>query len=303
MVWLMLSKSVKHLLSACDYSLSAGPLMTAIQELPTSDEIKEIASLDIFDLTPYILPDMLYRFHRGMNYFIYIHGYRAFFKSTFAIWWAYQCSLIGGFELPPQQSDFIVDSNMALVNLIREDKPKFFTAIKDEVDKQRHGAVTQTIETVLTNQINRIRGRQYNIIYCTPEDYYFPIDFKFKTWRFRRKPTKKACINLLVEHEGLFVGHVKIPMPPEFLLNKYHRGIKKGFLARTQTLTDDVQDEHLKIIDELLEDPDFEPRERKGRFSNIFSRKRYIAKKYPFLTEGLKKEIEREVARLEALNE
>jgi len=287
-------KLVDELLKQCDYSLSAGPLMTAIQELPTTDDRKELASLPIFDLSPFLIPDMIYRLKKGMNYFIYIHGYRAFFKSTTAIWWAWMCSILSGFELPNKQKDFIVDNNMELVSLIRKNKPKFFTAIKDEVDRKSFGAGTQAVEETLENQINRIRGRQYNIIYCTPEEYYFPVDFTFRTWRFRRKPKDEAITRMLVEHEGETVGHINFPLPPQSILQRYHKGVKRGFLKRTQTLHDPIIATYEDILNILLNDPDFPARAKVRGIFNIAQRMRYIGKKWGFLTEGLKKELERE---------
>jgi len=295
---------IQEVLNEYDYSLSAGPLLTAIQEIPTSDDFKEIASLKIFDLTRYLIPDMIWRCYNQMNYFIFLYGNRGFYKSTLALWLAWQSSIISGFELPKDYSEFIVDDNNSMLELIRQKKPVFYTAIKDERDKKRSGAGNQTLSEILDDQINRIRGRQYNIIICTPEDYDFPVDFKFRTWRFQRKPIEEAHVRFLVEYEGTFVGHVNIKLPPQEMIHTYHSTVKAKFLERTQTLEDPMQGDIKVIIHKLAISPDFPYRMKvEGGLSNIFDRRNKIAEKYPYLTEGLKKEIERELARMEVQGE
>ena len=51
-----------------------------------------------------------------------------------------------------------------------------------------------------------------------------------------------------------------------------------------------------KIIDELTKDPNFPTRDSGGRISNRFERIIYISEKYPYLTEGIKKNIEQTIA-------
>lgn len=289
-------EKILELIDSYDHSLSATPLLTAIQEMPTSDDFKEVASLPIFDLTPYLIPDMFYRFYKGMNYFLFFLGNRGFFKSSAALWCAWMSSIIGEFALPKNYESFIVDDNNSMLDTLMEEKPKFFTAIKDEHDTKQSGAGTQSLSAILSDQINRIRGRQYNIIICTPEDHDFPVDFKFITWRFLRKPIENAYARFLVEYQGMIVGHVNIPLPPQPILKAYHEGIKQKFLKRTQTLEDPMLNTIKKVIDKLMKDNDFPRRVTDNRISNIFDRMMYISEKYPYLTEGIKKNIERHIA-------
>jgi hypothetical protein len=185
------------------------------------------------------------------------------------------------------------------------EKPRFFTAIKDEKDKKRSGAGVQSLSELLDDQINRIRGRQYNIIICTPEDYDFPVDFKFRTWRFKRKPIEQAYVRFLVEYEGTFVGHINVPLPPQEMLLNYHSTVKSKFLQRTQTLEDSMLSDIKDIVYKLAIDPTFPPRMKvEGGLSNIFERRNLITEKFPYITtEGLKKDIERELARMEVTGE
>jgi hypothetical protein len=230
-------------------SLSSTPLKTQFHKIPEL-EYEQEALAKKYDLSKYILDDLIYRYYFDSNNTWLIWGPRSDFKSTVALQIKLWNEKIAGIK---PDYDNIVDSDIALLErYTRKNIPRYTTFVKDEWDSIRSGLGNQTVSETVKNVINRARQTGRNLIICTPVFKFYPVDYFLQVWEYVRFGNKCVCC-LIYDQEARLKGHLFVPMPTDKEIELYQER-KKKFLGNMDELKFTVQDELKSIAESLLND-------------------------------------------------
>jgi hypothetical protein len=230
--------------------MASTPLKTQFHKIPELEYEQEALHMK-YNLTKYVLDDLVYRYYFDSNNSWLIYGPRADYKSTVALRIKLWNEEIAG--LKPDYND-IVDSDVSLLErYTRKNIPRFTTFIKDEWDTIRSGLGNMTVSETVKNVINRARQSGRNLVICTPVFKFYPVDYFLQVWEYVRFKNKCVCC-LIYDNEARLKGHVILPMPSDAEIERYQER-KKVFMGNMDELKFTVQDELKDIAEKLITDP------------------------------------------------
>ena len=228
------------------------PIKTVFHRLcPRDLEYDDVAAGPKYNLSRFVLDELIYRYYFGSNFTALVYGARSDYKSTFALRLKLWLEEIAGVK--PDYNN-IIDSDKDLLKLIpRYTAPPIFTTfIKDEWDTSRSGLGNMVISDTVKNMINRARYDRWNLIICTPLFKYYPVDYFFKAYEYTRYG-KPDIMCLIFDESVQLHGHVILPMPSNEEIAKYEER-KKVFMQHSRKLAFNIDEELMQIAEEAILD-------------------------------------------------